>query len=203
MRRESEYMLEAIPAAHGSIDTVLRVYTSLGRSIARKTPLSDADCAALSSTWPDVDFRLWSQVDLDRIRLLQSRAEALGDESCVEAARACFVGGDASEQESWLRAVTLLPSPAQFTPQVIDACRTNILPVFRAIAVGNPFPARHFPELNFNQMVLKALFNGVPLAGIVGLAARRNAELARMAGDYAAERRAAGRTVPDDIGLAL
>jgi hypothetical protein len=196
-------MLEVIAAAHGSIDTVLRVYTNLGQGPARKTPLSEADCAALASAWPDVDFRLWSQADLARIRLLQARAEALGDESCAEAARACYAAGDASEQESWLRAVALLPSPSQFTPQVIDACRTNILPVFRAIATGNPFPAQHFSDLHLNQMVLKALFNGVPLAGIVGLAARRNAELARMAGDYAAERRAAGRTVPDDIGLAL
>jgi hypothetical protein len=56
--------------------------------------------------------------------------------------------------------------------------------------------------LNFNQMVLKALFNNVPLARIVGLADRANNELARMANDYAAERRAAGRAIPGDIGLA-
>jgi hypothetical protein len=49
---------------------------------------------------------------------------------------------------------------------------------------------------------MKSLFNGVPLARIVGLAGRRNAELSRMAADYAAERRAAGRTIPADIGLA-
>ena len=53
--------------------------------------------------------------------------------------------------------------------------------MFEAIACENPFPARYFPELNFNQMVLKALFNGVALARIVGLRRRRNPELARMA----------------------
>jgi len=50
--------------------------------------------------------------------------------------------------------------------------------------------------------VLKALFIGVALSRIVGLDRRRGAELARMAAVYAAERRAAGRPVPSDIGLA-
>lgn len=189
-------------ASVGSTDTFLNSYTAVARGSRHPWLTADAE-AALNDAAPGVDFTLWSRHDAVRALLLLSRAERLGDEACAQAAVACFAAGDAAEQESWLRAVSLLPAPAQFTPQAIDACRTNILPVFRAIAVGNPFPARYFPELNFNQMVLKALFNGVPLAGIVGLQERRNAELARMAGDYSAERRAAGRTVPDDIGLAL
>jgi hypothetical protein len=193
---------EYATASVGSTDAFLKAYTSVAR--ANRTPwLTVEAAAALKNTAPDVDFTLWSRHDALRALLLLKRAERLGDQACTDAATACFAAGDASEQESWLRAVALLPAPAQFTPLVIDGCRTNILPVFRAIALGNPFAARHFPELNFNQMVLKALFNGVPLAGIVGLQERRNAELARMAGDYAAERRAAARTVPEDIGLAL
>jgi hypothetical protein len=186
----------------GSIDAFLNLYTAVARG--SKQPWLTAEAAdALQAVAPDVDFTLWSRHDAIRALLLLTRAQQFGDRVCGESAVACFVAGDASEQESWLRAVSLLPTPEQFTPHVIDACRTNILPVFRAIALGNPFPSRYFPELNFNQMVLKALFNGVPLAGIVGLQQRRNAELARMAGDYSDERRAAGRTVPEDIGLAL
>jgi len=52
-------------------------------------------------------------------------------------------------------------------------------------------------------MVLKAAFNGVALTRILGLAERCNPELARMAADFAAERRAAGRPVPDDLSLVL
>jgi len=52
-------------------------------------------------------------------------------------------------------------------------------------------------------MVLKALFNDVALARIVGLKGRLNPEMARMASDYAAERRAAGRSVPADIDMAM
>lgn len=63
-----------------------------------------------------------------------------------------------------------------------------------------PHPSRHFPDLNFNQMVLKAVFTGVPVSRIVGLAARASSDLARMAEAYASERRAAGRPVPSDVG---
>jgi hypothetical protein len=71
------------------------------------------------------------------------------------------------------------------------------------VACENPYPARHFPDRNFNQMVLKALFNGVALVRIVGLSSRLNGELSRMAGDYANERRVAGRSIPSDISLAM
>jgi hypothetical protein len=190
-------------AASGSVTDVVAAYTAVARLGRQPFDLTDADRAALAAVAPAVDFGLWSHADLLRLDLLLTRAAALGDVACAEAAVACYDAGDASEQRSWLRGVSLLPSPAQYTALVIDACRTNILPVFEAVALGNPFPAEFLPDRNFNQMILKALFNGVPLARIHGLPDRRNPELARMAGDYADERRAAGRTVPADIGLAL
>ena len=118
----------------------------------------------------------------------------------MTAAIACYERGDSREQQSWLKSTAILPLPDRFLRTVIDACRTNILPLFEAVACENPYPARYFPERNFNQLVLKALFNGVALSRIVGLPSRLNAELTRMAGDYADERRAAGRAVPADIG---
>jgi hypothetical protein len=48
---------------------------------------------------------------------------------------------------------------------------------------------------------MKALFTGAPLRRIHALPSRLNAELRRMARDFAAERRAAGRPVPEDIHL--
>jgi hypothetical protein len=93
----------------------------------------------------------------------------------------------------------LLPDPARFVDVGAGACRTSVQSVFEGICCENPYPAAHFPPLNFNQMVLKALFTEASLDRIVGLAARITPELARMAGDYASERRAAGRSVPSDI----
>jgi hypothetical protein len=109
--------------------------------------------------------------------------------------------GDSREQAALLRALGLLPGADRFLPTAVEACRTNVRAVFEAIACGNPYPARHFPDPSFNQMVLKVLFVELPLASVAGLAGRITAELRRMADDYARERRAAGRPVPSDIAI--
>lgn len=111
--------------------------------------------------------------------------------------------GDNRERQAVLKALPLLPEAARFTALAVEACRTNVMTVFEAIACENPYPALHFPELHYNQMVLKAAFNGFALARVVGLDSRRCPELSRMAADYAAERRAAGRPVPADLDLIL
>lgn len=74
-----------------------------------------------------------------------------------------------------------------------------MLPVFHAIAVANPYPAEWLDEGAWNQMVVKAVFVGCPLHGIMGLDRRANSALARMLVDYARERRAAGRAVAPDL----
>ena len=111
----------------------------------------------------------------------------------------CYQQGDSREQQSWLRGLNLLPDCGRFADVAVDACRTNIVPLLEAIACENPYPAAHFPELNFNQMVLKSLFNAIRMERVLGLESRFNPELSRMADDYASEREAAGRDVPPDI----
>jgi hypothetical protein len=150
----------------------------------------------------DIALAVWTHADVARFILLRDLAASVAPAEFAAAATACFEQGDAGEQASWCRAVSLLPRPEQYLQIVIDACRTNILPLFESIACENPYPARFFPERNFNQLVLKAMFNGIALARIAGLESRRNMELSRMATDYAAERTAAGRSVPADIALA-
>jgi hypothetical protein len=51
----------------------------------------------------------------------------------------------------------------------------------------------------FEQLVLKALFMGVPVTRILEVETRATSDLLRMIGDFAAERRAAGRSVPSDV----
>ncbi|MEW6321528.1 MAG: EboA domain-containing protein [Acidobacteriota bacterium] len=194
-------------AARGDVNGLATVYTAAAVRVGR-APLaaSAADAAALAAAAPlaGVGFDRWTLTDGVRAVLLASRRTAgRAGEAFAADALACFDLCDAGEQQSWLRAASLWPEAEALRAVVIDACRTNILPLFEAVACENPYPARYFPERNFNQMVLKAMFNGVALSRIVGLPERRNADLARMARDYAAERRAAGRSVPGDIGLAL
>lgn len=189
------------PAGPGDL---LNRFTALG-SPTWNTPLNpatDAQTEAQAQV-PGIDLRVWSRCDAARALLLFDWLRRAPGRDVVSGLASCYEQGDAAEQTSWLRVLPLLPEPQRWLPWAVDACRTNIQPLFQAIACENPYPAAHFPERNFNQMILKALFNNVALARIVGLPARRNADLARMAADYAAERRAAGRSVPDDIGLAL
>jgi len=191
-------------AARGELDAVCAAYTNApkhtGRDLLR---LSANEIAAIASTAPGSVFDRWTSDDAGRAVLLLTLAERAGADQFAAAAIECYERGDSREQQSWLKALPLLPGSERFLSVAIDACRTNILPQFESIACENPYPERYFPELNFNQLVLKAMFNSISLARIVGLSGRLNSELSRMTLDYAAERRAAFRSVPADLALAL
>lgn len=146
-------------------------------------------------------------------RLGPPRALALGRTALVLAALAhtddaalveqLYRTGELGEQQSVLRMLSQLPGPQRFTSLAIEACRSNAQPVLAAITLDNPFPAAWLPDPAFAQLVLKAVFVGLPVAGIVGLPARASAALRDMAEGYASERRAAGRSVPSDIDVIL
>ncbi len=109
-----------------------------------------------------------------------------------------YEAGEMGEQVSILRMLPLLPDPARFLETGVQACRTNARDVFEAIVCENPFLVEHFPALNFNQAVMKAIFMEVSVRRIEQLERRITPELSRMAAGYASERRAAGRPVPAD-----
>ena len=185
------------------LDQILRAHTAASRHAGRGALQVTADeLASVRALDPDLSLAQWTMDDAARAVLLLAVAQA-SPSQFQDVATACYDQGDAREQQSWLRALPVFPQPDRFLSTAIDACRTNIVPLFEAIACENPFPARYFPDRNFNQLVLKALFNGIAMNRIVGLSGRLNQELARMAADYAAERRAAGRSVPPDIGAAM
>nr|WP_234320502.1 EboA domain-containing protein [Streptomyces sp. SBT349] len=105
--------------------------------------------------------------------------------------------GDAAERRAVLLALPELPVGAAALPLVEDALRAND-PRLTAAALG-PYAARHLDQHLWRHAVLKCVFTGVPVSAVASLADRADAELARMASDFAAERTAAGRPVPDDV----
>jgi hypothetical protein len=131
--------------------------------------------------------------------MLVSAAGDLDEHRLATLVEECYGRGDNRERQAVLKALPFLPHSERLVTLGIEACRTSIQPLFEAIACENPYPAARFPDLGFNQMVLKALFVGVAVDRIIGLDGRFTPELARMATDYASERRAAGRSVPGDI----
>jgi hypothetical protein len=177
------------------------VYSGAGRRLGA-TPVEpgEAEAARLAAAGLPVP-QSWPLNAVCRAALLVVLFEQLDRASRLRVAQGVFKTGDNEERAALLEALSLLPEPESFVELAIDACRTHVQSVFEAIACENPYPARHFPEHNFNQMVLKSFFTGVAIRRIEGLAARRTPELGRMAEAYASERRAAGRSVPADLGL--
>ncbi|MEM6290044.1 MAG: EboA domain-containing protein [Myxococcota bacterium] len=157
-------------------------------------PLEPLDATGL----PPAVSAQWCLQDVARAVLVLRFFAARGDEAAKP-----FDGwarrGEQGEQASFFRMLSLLPGPERFVELAVEGCRTNSEVVFGAIALQNAFPAAHFPELNFNQLVLKTIFMGLPVPEIEGLAGRVNEDLVGMARDYASERNAAGRSVPTDI----
>jgi hypothetical protein len=177
-------------------------FTSASRRAGKRAlALAPAQRTRLAREGVDWPVTHWAIDDLARVTLLLLSASARPlDHDVVET---CYREGDNRERRAVLFALPLLPVPEAFVELAVEACRTHVQPVFDAIACENPYPARHFPEPAFNQMTLKAVFTGVALERIVGLRSRATAELARMAADYASERRAAGRPVPADLILLM
>ena len=106
---------------------------------------------------------------------------------------------DAAETIALYRGLPLYPEPERLHFEAGEALRSNLKPVFEAVAHRNPFPREQFDEHRWNHMVLKALFVGSTLHPIEGLDERANPELARILREYAQERRAAGRPVTPEL----
>jgi hypothetical protein len=162
--------------------------------------LESDEVHALSSTGLPL-FQGHALHELGRTVLLLCATECLAPGEQAEFIDDLYARGDNAEREALLHTLPLLPEPDRFLSTAVEACRSNVQTIFEAIACENPYPVRHFPELSFNQMVMKAIFIGIPLPRIAGLLTRVAPALVRMAKDYAQERMAAGRPVPDDIQL--
>lgn len=193
--RGAPFALRVVWDRKAFLDSFAAATLRLGKALVELGP---AEQAALAAAAPGHWHRFWID-ELGRAVLLLLAAERAPAQELPALLRDCYAHGENRERQAVLRALPLLPHPERFVSLAVEACRTHVQPVFEAIACENAYPSRYFPELHFNQMVLKSLFNGVALERVVGLERRLNAELGRMATDYAREREAAGRTIPADI----
>lgn len=145
--------------------------------------------------------------DAARAHLVVALAAALpaDGESLATHLTETYQRGDTAERRGVLRGLDALALGGTVPPAVAsagtalaaDALRANDQSLVAA-AVG-PFAAAHLDDHAWRHAVLKLVFMGVSLDAVAGLDERADDELARMAHDFAAERRAAGRTVPDDV----
>lgn len=111
--------------------------------------------------------------------------------------------GDESEKCALLAGLNWLDTQGLAVQTAIKACRCNSLIEYSAIALNNPYPAAFFPELNFNQLVLKSLFMGLDISQITNLTHRLNPKLSNMCFAYAVEQALADRMPPASIWQAI
>ncbi len=140
----------------------------------------------------------WTLDQLARVLLLTSLPPE-PEANYIQAIQTLFDTAELQELVALYSALPLLKYPDRWLFQATEAVRSNMGPVFDAIAFGNTYPADYFPEAAWNQLVLKCIFNDKPINRITGLAERANQTLANDLSNFAHERWAAGRTVPAEV----
>lgn len=139
-------------------------------------------------------FHGWDEYRAARVALLLVLAEQ-EKETFVETFFAVLNTADIREQIALFSALQWMPHQEELVEPAVDGLRSNIVDIFDAIALDNPFPQKHFTDEAWNQMVLKAIFITRPLHRIHGIAERKNQLLAEAISDLAHERWAAGRAI--------
>jgi len=136
-------------------------------------------------------FTGWTLDQLIRVELLT----LMDDENLA----ILFETAEMQEAVALTKALPFLNNPQNFLLRATDAVRSNMGPVFDAIAFGNTYPKTYFSESAWNQLVLKCIFNDKAIHQIIGLNERANQALANTLSDFAHERWSANRRVPSQV----
>ncbi|MDK1361902.1 EboA domain-containing protein [Arthrobacter sp. zg-Y1219] len=196
-----EWLLESTGRIAEDPSALPGIFAAAGRRVGRSPVHPDTDPTGVLHG---------SSSDYARGELIRRLKEFLPPEDLAGTVLSLYDRGDSSERRGVLRGLGSLaaqdpdlPAPvvAAGLRLTVEALRTNETGLVAA-AVG-PFAAAHLDQHNWRHAVLKLVFMGVSLAAVTDLNDRADAELARMAADFAAERQAAGRPVPDDVVLLL
>jgi hypothetical protein len=172
---------------------------SVRRCKLEPTPAERQRCAELVAGW---DPRAWTLLETVRVALILARSD-LAESAGVRSIEEAFQYADEGELCALYRSLCLLPKGDRFSWRAGEGCRSNMLTVFEAIALDNPYPVQHLDDTAWRQLIVKAIFMDVPVWRIWGLDSRLSSELARMALDLVDERRSAGRPVQLGLWLSL
>ena len=138
----------------------------------------------------------WTRAEAVRLVLIAAACAELEADAAAAFVEDLYYRGSLEEQRSVVRALPILDACPRSTELAVDAGRTNAEPVFEALACENVYPALHFSDAAFDQLLLKVLFTGLDPRRVCGVERRFTATTARRVDDLVAERRAAGRPAP-------
>ncbi|MFC4632222.1 EboA domain-containing protein [Promicromonospora alba] len=200
-RAGSDWLTTALAEVARDPDSITRAFAFAARRVGRAPRQPDADPSGVVHGTVD---------DAARAALVVALADAVGTgPDCADRLVSLYRQGDAAERRGVLRGLDALTEQgglgggdagalvAAGLDLAADALRAND-PSLVAAAVG-PFGARYLDQHTWRHAVLKLVFQGVSLGAVSDLDTRADDELDRMARDFAAERRAAGRPVPTDL----
>ncbi|WP_337040682.1 EboA domain-containing protein [Emticicia sp. 17c] len=174
--------------ASGSLQTLQTAFVATPRFISKNIIQSTDGIDGVS-------FQNWTLDKLVRAYFL-TKLDSSDKDVYTNTLDTLFDTAENNEAVALISALPFLAYPENWMLRATNAVRSNIGPVFDAIAFQNPFPKKHFSELAWNQLVLKCIFNDKPIHLIEGLDERANQELANSISYLAHERWSAGRTIP-------
>lgn len=193
------WLAEARAAIAAEPSAVVRYFATAGRAAGRGPLRPVEDPAGVLFGTTD---------DAARRELVLSLADSAGSETRIgDLLGSLYRHGDTAERRGVLRGLDALASrpggvdaglAAAGLELIADALRSNDQSLVAAAA--GPFAAAQLDQHSWRHAVLKLVFMGVSLDAVADLERRADGELARMAEDFAAERAAAGRPVPADLG---
>ena len=134
--------------------------------------------SAINST--EATLRYCDNSEIIRLLLLLSLFEQHPELHNKVTLKQYYQAGDSSEKAALLKGLSLLDPQGEAVNLAVNAARCNSVDEFSALALFNDYPAEHFAELNFNQLVLKTLFIGLDIIQISKLSSRLNAKLSNM-----------------------
>jgi hypothetical protein len=182
---------------HFSERAFYTAFSSISRRVG-KQPLTTADGVLAEAICPGWNPSQWS-VDLAARSLLLLSLPQAENGQLSDLFHKLQGSADIAEAIALQQTLPLLPYGDRYRDCALEGCRSQITSVFNAIALSNPYPAQHFDQLTWNQMILKVIFVESPLNSVWGMGERVNAELSRMLTDYVHERQAAGRSVVAEV----
>ena len=176
-----------------------RVFTAIPR-FTGKAPVvvSEEKKKELDELHPGFQIADWT---LDRLARVWWLLQYPTDDRAayVRSISELFRSAEMNELVALYSALPVLAFPEDWRFQATEGIRNNIADVQTAIMVHNPYPAEQLDEAAWNQLVMKAFFTDKDVTQITGLHARHNPRLVAILRDYADERRAAGRTISEQL----
>ena len=170
------------------------------RRIAR-TPwsLDVKTLTAASQLNPAWQPETWALDQASRTLMLLWHAQNVSPDEFEGDLALLFQTGEIRELVCLYQSLPFLPHPVAYLHHAEEGIRTNMQPVFTALAHHNTYPADQLEENFFNQLVLKSIFMGLSILPIYHLGERANPALTAMLCDFARERTAAHRMIPVEL----